>query len=141
MKIMAWNCRGLGGSFTISQLKESIRLHLPDIIFISETKQKKGFVHTVSKRLKWKGRWDVVDPVGRSGGLLVVWGEKVSICRIIKSDFCIELEIECEGVEGRMWIIFIYASAIDQVRREQWEILKVKRDSWGKKWIMGGDFN
>lgn len=40
-----------------------------------------------------------------------------------------------------MWIIFIYASAIDEVRREQWEILKVKRNSWGNKWIMGGDFN
>lgn len=68
MRILAWNCRGLGGPSTISQLRESLRLHLPDIIFLSETKQKKCFVTTVCKILKCKDRWDVVDPVGRQGG-------------------------------------------------------------------------
>lgn len=61
----------MGGPSTIAQLKESIRLYLPYIIFISETKQKKEFVNTVCKRLKWKYRWEVVEPVGRSGRMLV----------------------------------------------------------------------
>lgn len=88
---MAWNCRGLGGRSTISQLKEATSLYLPDIAFISETIQTRGFISTLSKRLKCKNRWDVVDPIERKGGLLVFWGEKVHICQIIKSDFCIEM--------------------------------------------------
>lgn len=83
MKALAWNCRGLGGPSTIWQLKEAIRLHLPDIIFLSETKQKKGFVNTVCKRWKYKDRWVVVDPTKRSGGMVICWGEKVKLCQLI----------------------------------------------------------
>lgn len=65
IKLLVWNCRGLGDLFRISQLKEySTRLNLPDITFLCETKQKKGFVNTVVRRLKCKERWDVVDTIG-----------------------------------------------------------------------------
>lgn len=73
--------------------------------------------------------------------MLVAWGEKVSICQIIRSEFCIEIQIERDDFERRFWIILIYASAMDQTMRRQWEILKDKIKSWGKKWILGGDFN
>lgn len=82
---MCWG--GLGGPSTISQLKESIRLNLPDVIFLSEAKQKKGFVKTVCKRLRCKDRWGTIEPVGRSGGIFMCWGERVSVKQIIKSDF------------------------------------------------------
>lgn len=59
------------GLCTISQLKESKRLYFPNIGFISETKQKQGFVRTVCKRLGVKDRWDIVNSYGKSGGLLV----------------------------------------------------------------------
>lgn len=72
MILLAWNCRGLGGVSTISQLKESQRLYLPNMIFVYETKQKKSFVKTVCKRLKCWENWEVVDPVGRKEGLLLL---------------------------------------------------------------------
>lgn len=65
MKLLSWNCRGLGGPFTISQLKDTVRLYLPDITFICEIKQKKGFVSSVCKRLRCRDRWDIVEPSGR----------------------------------------------------------------------------
>lgn len=76
MRILAWNRRGLGGPSTISQVKESLRLYLPEMIFLSETKQKKGCVSTIYKKLKWKDRWECVEPIGKSGGLLVGWGRE-----------------------------------------------------------------
>lgn len=63
--ILSWNCRGLGGPSTISQLKEFIRLNFLDLIFICETKQKTSFIKTVCKNLKYSKRWDVVEPVGK----------------------------------------------------------------------------
>lgn len=95
MRIISWNCRGLRGSSTISQLKESIRLYLPDLLFICETKQKCGFVKTVCRNLRLGKRWDVVEPEGKR----VVWGENFQIKRIIKRDFCVELLVEPEGCE------------------------------------------
>lgn len=48
---MAWNCKGLGGLSTISQLKESYRFFKSQLLFICETKRKKGFVGIVIKKL------------------------------------------------------------------------------------------
>lgn len=51
MKLMAWNYKGLGEISTVSQLKESVRFHLPDVIFLCKTKQSRGFIRTVCKSL------------------------------------------------------------------------------------------
>lgn len=101
MKLMVWNYRGLGGPFIISQLKESQILYLPDIIFISETKQNKGFVSIVCRKLKVKDRWDVVESRGKSGEMMIFWEEHVKLHEVIKSDFYIEAEVEGVGLEGK----------------------------------------
>lgn len=82
-----------------------------------------------------------MESVGKSGGLLVGWGERVTICQMIKPDFCIEVEIESEIFGGKCWVIFIYASTDEHIRTEQWDVLKDKRKSWGQKWILKGYFN
>lgn len=73
MNLMAWNCRGLGGPSTVSQLKESLRFFKPELSFVCETKRMKGFVGTVCRK---GDRWYIVELVGRSGGLLVGWLRK-----------------------------------------------------------------
>lgn len=67
MRIISWNYRGLGGSATVLQLKESLRLFSPALVFVCETKRKQGFVSTVCKKLGWGYRWVAVNPVRRSG--------------------------------------------------------------------------
>lgn len=37
-------------------------------------------------------------------------GENVLVHQVIKFEFCIEMEIECDGFERRVGVIFIYAS-------------------------------
>lgn len=65
MRILSWNCRGMGEPFTIPQLKESIQLNLPYLVFLCETKQKLGFVGTVCKKLRFGNRWEEVESVGK----------------------------------------------------------------------------
>lgn len=67
MKIMSWNCRGLGGLSTVPQLKKSLRLFKPELVFVCETKRKNRFVSTVCRKLGWGDRWFLVDPESRSG--------------------------------------------------------------------------
>lgn len=64
MRILSWNCRGMGGPSIIPQLKESIRLNLPDLVFLCETKQKNRFMGTVCKKLQFGNRWESVESVG-----------------------------------------------------------------------------
>lgn len=71
MRILAWNCRGLGGPATISQLKKLLRLYLPEVYFLCETKQSRDFVWNVSKQLRLGNRWDTCDPIGKKEGLMV----------------------------------------------------------------------
>lgn len=40
-----------------------------------------------------------------------------------------------------MWFIGIYASCEDQVRKNQWKVVKDRSRLWGEKWIIMGDFN
>ena len=40
MKLIVWNCQGIGGDLTIENLLEQNRLHTPDIAIMLETKKK-----------------------------------------------------------------------------------------------------
>lgn len=110
MRISSWNWSGLGGPSTNSQLKESQRLYLPDITFVCETKQKIIFIKTMCWKLKCNDNWVVVEPKGKRGGLLLFWDAKVTVSKIVKSTFNIEVEVEGKDIKGKWWIIFFYLS-------------------------------
>lgn len=115
MRILTWNCRGLGSPAAVSQLKESLRLFKPDLAFVCETKRRKGFVATVCKKLGWGERWYTIEPVEKSGGMLLGWRSEVTVHQIHSIDYSIEVEFESAESKGRMWAIFIYASIREKV--------------------------
>lgn len=49
--------------------------------------------------------------------MLLFWGENVKICQLVKSEFCMEVEMEGKDFEGKYWVIFVYASTDDNIRR------------------------
>ncbi|KAL3526990.1 hypothetical protein ACH5RR_011646 [Cinchona calisaya] len=51
MKALVWNSEGMGSSLAISQLKENVLLFSLDIVFVSETKNKKFFLEKVKKKI------------------------------------------------------------------------------------------
>lgn len=97
MKTYVWNCRGLGGPSTISQLKKTLRSHLPDLVFICRTKNKKLFVQTVCKKLTGLTGWEIVEPAGFCRGLLLGWSNNCTIKHLVSTDFCMEVEFELSG--------------------------------------------
>lgn len=72
---------------------------------------------------------------------MVAWKQGVKVKQIRKSDFCIEMLVEQEDDEEDLWIIFVHANVDARERRRQWEWLKDRRQQWGSRWILGGDFN
>lgn len=66
MRVLVWNCQGVGSLLTILQLKECIKLHSPDIILLSETKNKKDVMDKVRKKLN-DDKMVIVEPIGIAG--------------------------------------------------------------------------
>lgn len=87
-------------------------------------KQCSNFIRTKSKSLRLGRNWDVVEPVGKKGGLSVAWSDRVQIRQKYKNDLCFELLIEQEKVELTFWEIFVYASTDSSLRRAQYTCSK-----------------
>lgn len=58
-------------------------------------------MNTVCRNLKCKDNWTVVDPIRKAGGLFLFWGDHLSISRIVKSEFSIEVEVEGKTFDGK----------------------------------------
>lgn len=141
MRILSWNCRGLGQPSTISDLKESLRRHLPDLVFLCETKKKNAFVRTVCKNLKFQSRWVAVEPEGQSGGLLLCWSKDTIVYHIVTSSFGIEVEFETQESKGKCWGVFLHISSSNEIEASQWEYLLDQKRKWAENWFLGGDIN
>lgn len=81
------------------------------------------------------------DSVGKSGSMLVFWSELVQVKIMESNDFSIEMQVTTLDGKESFCVIFVYASTDDKVRQVQWETLIKGTVYWGKRWVIGGDFN
>jgi exonuclease III len=72
MKLLSWNCQGIGNLVTVRAFKKLISLYHPDFIFLMETKKLKkqcSFLSYVGAQYEScsTAGW------GKSGGLIFLW--------------------------------------------------------------------
>lgn len=91
------------GASTIFQLKEELRIQLLDLVFLCETKNKKSFVKLLCKKLKGITSWEIVEPRGFSGGLLLGWSDKITVRQVISTDFYFEVQFKVPGLLQNCW--------------------------------------
>ena len=74
MKILVWNCCGLGNPWAVQGLKHLLKDQVLDIVFLSETKLKEGEMKTLKNRMQWDNGVFVscVGEAQRSSGGLVM---------------------------------------------------------------------
>lgn len=80
----------------------------------------------------------MVDPIEKKGRLLVFWGDNVAVSQIVMNEFSMELNTERKDFEGKLWVIFVYLSTEDNVKKRQWEVLKQMKRFRGEQWIIRG---
>jgi hypothetical protein len=144
MKILSWNCRGLGSPQAVRALLRLTRIENPQIVFLMETRLKVNEVEGVRSKLGFKNCLTVdCRGVGRerAGGLSLMWMEHVNISIISYS--LNHIHGVCDDEEsGEGWgLTGIYGYPEEQHKKKTWELI----DSLGRqvsgKWFCCGDFN
>lgn len=68
MKIISWNCQGLGNLQTIRELCRLAKQKKPIMVFLMETKLQKVKMESIRCKLGFENMF-VVDSIGKSGGI------------------------------------------------------------------------
>jgi exonuclease III len=74
MKIVAWNCRGLGNATAVRGLLNCQKSVRPDVMFLSETKSDENKMKVLRMKLGLENM-EVMDCVGKGGELPCCGGE------------------------------------------------------------------
>lgn len=104
MRDLVWNCRGVGSSFTLSQLKDVIRLHSAYLIFLSETKNKKEKLERMKECLKYDNLV-TVELVGTFGGLAMIWKMDINIISVDMTECTVEICINEQSSNLKWWFV------------------------------------
>ncbi|KAL8476214.1 hypothetical protein ACS0TY_028757 [Phlomoides rotata] len=138
MKILSWNCRGLGQPTTVPALKELVKAHKPDVLFLFETLSFSSRITNFSSVLGFECCF-VVCCVGRSGGLCVFWKVE-DLCYLISySNNHIDLVVKHSLGD---WHLTGYYGFPERCRRKHsWDLLRQLSRSSSLPWLCVGDYN
>lgn len=139
MKILSWNCRGLGTPEAVPVLRNLVRFHHPDVVFLIEMLATKTHVEKVRRRLGFESALSV-DKVGRSGGLALLWRSGISCDIISYSRHFINAEM-VDLEQGRWRLTGFYGIAERGRRRESWQMLRQLAGMSPLPWCVLGNFN
>lgn len=140
MSILSWNCCGLGNYATIQVLKDLVLNKKPSILFLMETLINKTKLEPIKFHLGFHGMF-VVDNMGHSGGLALLWKEGTEVnvtnysCHHIDSTICLE------GSDIHWRLTGFYGYPERGRRKESWSLLKHLSTLNSLPWSILGNFN
>ena len=126
MKALVWNCQGAGSPLTIPKLREACNLLSPQMVFLSETKNRLQFMERIRRQLRFD-QCEVVESMNKAGGMMVLWNYEVIVMDIKTTAFTMEFQIKDTEKNEDWWFMGIYASTDNQIRRKQWEVVQQRK--------------
>jgi len=140
MNLLSWNCRELGNLRTVQNLHQLVKDKKPDVVFLMETICTTKFMEGLRVQLGFSGLF-VVDPVGRSGGLALLWKDTVNIEIFNFSRHHIN-DVVHEGDDNFRWkLTGLYGQPDTAGRGETWALLSHLKSFQPTPWLCVGDFN
>ena len=121
MRILSWNCRGLGKSSTILLCQQKAHEFKPDIMFLMETKLVEGKGKEVWTRCGFLDGLEV-PRVGFSGGLILAWMNIPNLKINFVSNRLIHIDL-LDNKGFPIFITFVYGHPKHDRREEVWQQL------------------
>ncbi|XP_021726677.1 uncharacterized protein LOC110693833 [Chenopodium quinoa] len=85
MSILLWNARGLARDGFRRNIHHLIQDHYPEIVILTETKVSKSNCEDIIDNLPFNS-FEVVHPVGLSGGILILWNSGVNLVTTVSKE-------------------------------------------------------
>jgi exonuclease III len=147
MKILSWNCQGIGNPKTVRALRKLINYNQPDIIFLMETKLHNPSKTHIAKFAASYGFYNINcmcnGTRGRSGGLLLLWNDCTCHVDIMDMDFnYIDVSVTNINDNSKWRATGLYGYPQHQNKYLTCDLIKsLYTHDTIKNWIMFGDFN
>lgn len=139
MKLVAWNCRGLGNRPAVRGLLDVQKREDPDVLFLSETKLDEKRM----RKFKWMlgvANMVVQQSDGKSDGLTLLWKRSIVVDLHNMSQYHIDAEIaEQDGFRWRF--TGIYGESHSDQKEKTWRSMRNLNAQMRMSWLCAGDFN
>jgi len=119
MKIISWNCRGVGSPHTVPRLKYIVRVYKPDILYLCETITNSDKTEELRYVLGFDSCF-TVNRQGRSGGLVLFWKSTVNCSITNYSNNHIDAEV-VDMSKGKWRLTRYYGFPENSRRKDAWQ--------------------
>ena len=139
MRLLSWNCQGLGNPWTSRDLRRIVREQAPTVCFLMETRlDKEGFLK-LYENLPFPNRIIVKHP-NSGGGLALIWKNDVKMEVINFTANHVLAKVK--EVDGFEWFLTGFYGWPEVAQKEKsWKLLSHLIDFIDEPWLCIGDFN
>ena len=139
MRILSWNCRGLGKSSAVHQCEKTAHELNPDLMFLMETHLPKDRGKKIWDKCGFKVGWELPRE-GMSGGLLLAWMDRQKLHIVYESKYLVHMDL-LDNRGNPISITFVYGQTELSKREEVWCKLRELKLMAHQRWLCIGDFN
>jgi exonuclease III len=147
MKLLSWNCRGLGNPSAVRALKRLLKTQAPDVVFLMETRLKasdkkvKSSLTTFSLTNSFIVDCNFVNR-HRSGGLAILWTNDVTLDILQFNKNHIDMYITSSNLNTSWYATGMYGHPYHSQKHLTCStIYNLYQNRTEAKWLIFGDFN
>ena len=139
MRILSWNCQGLGNSWTVRSFHKLVKDQAPITCFLMETRlDREGFEYHC-RELLYPNKFLVKKPNG-GGGLALIWKAEVQLDVINFTEHHILARVVED--DGFAWMLTCFYEWLEASQKHKsWALFNHLRSFVDCPWCCIGDFN